>query len=118
MTAIASEPIRLGTYRAAWNRVAVHEDGVRSDDAVVNRTRAVTLGGRVRALGLGEDLDLSLSMWSWSRLIDGVMLHGVVWSIPFAVAPATGAWLVLNGRKAPMLVVVFGLVCRGGCYSK
>jgi hypothetical protein len=85
MTAIASEPIRLGTYRAAWNRVAVHEDGVRSDDAVVNRTRAVTLGGRVRALGLGEDLDLSLSMWSWSRLMDGVMLLGVVWSIPFAV---------------------------------
>src|SRR5205823_11524470 len=36
MTATATEPIHLGTYPAAWNRIAIHEDGVRSDDAVVN----------------------------------------------------------------------------------
>jgi hypothetical protein len=81
MTATASEPIHLGTYPAAWNRIAVHEDGVRSDDAVVKRTRAVTPSGRVR----DADLDVSSSMWSWTTLKDGVMLLGVVWSIPVVV---------------------------------
>jgi hypothetical protein len=59
MTATASEPIHLGTYPAAWNRV--------------------------RARGRDEDLDVSSSMWSWTTLMDGVMLLGVVWSIPIAV---------------------------------
>jgi hypothetical protein len=85
MTAIASDPIHLGTYPAAWNRVAVHEDGVPSDEAVVNRARAVTVAGRVRAAARDEDLDVSSSLWSWTTLMDGVMLLGVVWTIPVAV---------------------------------
>lgn len=85
MTAIASEPIHLSTYPAAWNRVAVHEAGVRSDDAVVKRTRAVTVSGRVRAVERDDDLDANSSIWSWTTLMDGVRLLGVVWSIPVAV---------------------------------
>ncbi|PYR92206.1 MAG: hypothetical protein DMF84_13925 [Acidobacteria bacterium] len=89
MTATATEPIHLGTYPAAWNRIAIHEDGVRSDDAVVNRTRAVTPSGRVRpAVGRDEDLNVSSSIWSWTTLMDGVTLLGVVWSIPIAVLVA------------------------------
>jgi hypothetical protein len=84
MTAIASDPIHLGIHPAAWNRVAIDHGGVRSDDAVINRTRAVTLSGRVRAIGR-DDLDVSFSAWSWTALMDGVMLLGVVWSIPVAV---------------------------------
>jgi hypothetical protein len=85
MTAIASEPIHLGTYPAAWNRVAVHDHGGRIDDAVVNRTRAVTVARRVRAVGRDEDVDVSFSIWSWTTLMDGVMLLGVVWSLPVAI---------------------------------
>ncbi len=84
MTAIASDPIHLGTHPAAWNRVAIDQGGVRSDDAVINRTRAVTLSGGVRAIGR-DDLDLSVSRWSWNTLMDGVRLLGVVWSLPVAV---------------------------------
>jgi hypothetical protein len=84
MTAIASDPIHLGTHPAAWNRVVTDQDGVRSDDAVINRTRAVTLSGGVGAIGR-DDLDISFSLWSWSTLMDGVMLLGVVWSLPLAV---------------------------------
>ena len=57
---------------------------MRSDDAVINRTRAVTLSGGVRAIGR-DDLDLSVSRWSWNTLMDGVRLLGVVWSLPVAV---------------------------------
>jgi hypothetical protein len=85
MTAIASEPVRLGTYPAAWNRVAIHQDGGRSDDAVVSRTPDVTLSGRVRAIGRDQDLDLSFSLWSWTTLQDAAMVLGVLWSIPVAV---------------------------------
>jgi hypothetical protein len=85
MTAIASEPVRLGTYPAAWNRVAIHQDGVRSDDADVSRIPPVTLSGRVRAIGRDEDLDVSFSRRSSTALKDAVMLLGVVWSIPVAV---------------------------------
>jgi hypothetical protein len=85
MSAIASEPIHLGTHPAAWNRVAVHENGVRSDDAVISRTTAVTTGGQVRGIALDEDLDFSFSMRSWTALMDGVILLGVVWSIPVVV---------------------------------
>jgi hypothetical protein len=84
MTAIASDPIHLGTHPAAWNRAAIDQGGVRSDDAVINRTRAVMLNGRVRTIGR-DDLDVTLSAWSWTTLMDGVMLLGVVWSIPVAV---------------------------------
>jgi hypothetical protein len=84
MTAIASDPIHLGTHPAAWKRVAIDQGGVRSDDAVINRTRAVTLSGRVRAIGR-DDLDVSFLLWSWTALMDGVMLLGIVWSIPVAV---------------------------------
>lgn len=102
MTAIASEPIHLGTYPAAWNRVAVHEDGVRSD-AVVSRTAAVTPSGRVRAIGRDEDVDVSSSMWSWTTLMDGVMLLGVVWSIPVAV-------LVVGAPVALAIALLLSLV--------
>jgi hypothetical protein len=86
MSAIASEPIHLGTHPAAWNRVAVHQHGVRSDDAVISRTAAVTTGGHVRAIAVNEDLDPSFSTWSWTTLRDDcVILLGVVWSIPVAV---------------------------------
>jgi hypothetical protein len=86
MSAIASEPIHLGTHPAAWNRVAVHENGVRSDDAVLSRTAAVTTSRHVRAIALHEDLDHSFSTWSWTTLRDdGVILLGIVWSIPVAV---------------------------------
>src|SRR5689334_10419671 len=51
MTVTTSDPIHLGMHPAAWNRVAIDHGGVRSDDAVVNRTRAVTLSGGVRAVG-------------------------------------------------------------------
>lgn len=84
MTAIASDPIQLGTHPAAWSRVAIDQGGARSDDAVINRTRAVTLSGRVRAIGR-DDLDVSFSRWSWRTLMDGVSLLGVVWSLPVAV---------------------------------
>jgi hypothetical protein len=84
MIAIASHPIHLGTHPAAWNRVAIDPGGVRSDDAVVNRTRAATLSGGVRAIGR-DDLDGSVSLWSWSTLLDGVLLLGVLWSLPVAV---------------------------------
>jgi hypothetical protein len=85
MTATASEPIHLGTYPAAWNRVAAQEDGVRKDVAVVSRTAVATQRERVRVVGRDEDVDVSSSMWSWTTLIDGVMVLGVVWSIPVAV---------------------------------
>ena len=85
MTATGSEPIHLGAYRAAWNRVAVHEVGVRSDDAGVNRTGPATVGGRIRAIGLGEDVDVNLSLSSRTMLMDGVMLLGVVLSLPVGV---------------------------------
>ena len=84
MTAIASDPIHLGPHPTAWHRVAIDQGGVRSDDAVINRSRAVTLSGPVRAIGR-DDLDVSLSLWSWSTLLDGVLLLGVVWSLPIAV---------------------------------
>jgi hypothetical protein len=84
MTAIASDPIHLGTHPAAWNRLAIDQGGVRSDVAVINRTRAVTLSGGVRAIGR-DDLDVSFSLWSWSTLMDGVILLGVVWSLPVAM---------------------------------
>jgi len=84
MTAIASDPIHLGTHPVAWNRVAIDQGGVRNDDAVINRTRAVTLSGGVRAISR-DDLDVSSSLWSWIALIDGVLLLGVVWSLPVAV---------------------------------
>jgi hypothetical protein len=86
MTATASEPIHLGTYPAAWDRVGAHEDGVRKEVAVVSRTAVATQpAGRVRAVGHDEDVDVSSSMWSWTTLLDGVVLLGVVWSIPVAV---------------------------------
>jgi hypothetical protein len=84
MTAIASDPIHLGTHPAAWKRVAIDQGGVRSDDAVITRTRAVTPSGRVRAISR-DDLDVRFSLWSWSTLLDGVMLLGVVWSLPVAI---------------------------------
>lgn len=84
MTAIASDPIHLGTHPAAWNRVAIDQSGARGEDAVINRPRAVTLSGRVRAIGQ-DDLDVSFSRWSWRTLMDGVSLLGVVWSFPVAV---------------------------------
>jgi hypothetical protein len=83
MTAIASDPIHLGTHPAAWNRVVLHQDRVRSD-AAVSRT-PVTLSRRVGVIGRDDDLDVSFSAWSWTTLMDGVMLLGVVWSIPVAV---------------------------------
>ena len=82
MAAIASDPIHLGTHPATWNRVAIDQGGVR-DYAVVNRTRAVTLTGGVRAIGR-DDLDVSVSLWSWSTLMDGVMFHMGSSSIPYA----------------------------------
>jgi hypothetical protein len=82
MTAIASDPIHLGAHPAAWNRVAIDQGGGRGDDAVLNRTRAVTLSGRVRAISRDQPV---FSLWSWSTLMDGVMLLGVVWSLPVAV---------------------------------
>jgi hypothetical protein len=85
MTAIASEPIHLGTHPAAWNRVAIYQDGMRSDDGVVSRTPTDTLSGRVRAIGTDEDLDVNFSLWSWTTVKDAVILLGVVWSIPVAV---------------------------------
>ena len=85
MTATATEPIHLGTYPAAWNRVAADEGGVRKDVAAVSRTAVATQSGRVRAVGRDEDVDVSSSMWSWTTLLDGVVLLGVVWSIPVAV---------------------------------
>ena len=86
MTAIASEPIHLGTHPAAGNRIPIHHGAARGDDAVVSRTPAVTRGGPVRAIGLDEDRrDVSSSLWSWTTLMDGVMLLGVVWSIPLAL---------------------------------
>jgi hypothetical protein len=109
MTAIAPEPVHLGTYPAAWNRVAIHQDGVRSDDGVVSRAPAVTLSGRVRAVGRDEDLDVGFSLWSWTTLKDAVTLLGVVWSIPVAVlvvgtpvalAIASLLWLVRIGLSA------------------
>jgi hypothetical protein len=84
MTAIASGPIHLGSHPVAWNRVALDEVGVRSDDAAGSRTPTVTLSGRVRAIGQ-DDLGVSDSMWSRTTLMDGVTLLGVVWSIPLAV---------------------------------
>jgi hypothetical protein len=57
---------------------------VRSQDAVISRTPAVTLSGGVRAIDR-DDPDVSVSLWSWSTLMDGVMLLGVVWSLPVAV---------------------------------
>ncbi len=81
MTAIASDPIHLGTQPAPWNPVAIDQRGVGSEDAVVVSTPAVTQSGGVRAV----DVDLSSSMWSWTTLMDGVILLGVVWSIPVAV---------------------------------
>ena len=85
MIAIASEPIHLGTYPAAWNRVAAQEDEVRRDVAVVSRAAVATQPGHVRAVGRDEDVDVSSSMWSWTTLMDGVVLLGVIWSIPVAV---------------------------------
>jgi len=85
MTASASEPIHLGTYPAAWNRVPAQEDGLHKDVAVVNRTAVVTQPGRMRAVGRDEHVDVSSSMWSWTTLLDGVVLLGVVWSLPVAV---------------------------------
>lgn len=84
MTAIASDPIHLGTHPAAWNRVAIDQGGVRSVDAIIHRTPAATLSGRVRATSR-EDLDVSFSLWSWTTVMDGVILLGAVWSIPVAV---------------------------------
>lgn len=101
MAAIASDPIHLGTHPATWNRVAIDQGGVR-DYAVVNRTRAVTLTGGVRAIGR-DDLDVSVSLWSWSTLMDGVMLLGVVWSLPVAV-------LVVGTPIALVIVFLLWLV--------
>ena len=101
MTAIASDPIHLGTHPATWNGVAIDQGGVR-DYAVVNRTRAVTLTGGVRAIGR-DDLDVSVSLWSWSTLMDGVMLLGVVWSLPVAV-------LVVGTPIALVIVFLLWLV--------
>ena len=102
MTAIASDPIHLGTHPAAWNRVAIDQGGVRSDDAVINRTRAVTLSGGGRAIGR-DDLDLRVSLWSWNTLMDGVRLLGVVWSLPVAVlvvgTPVALAILFCSGSR-------------------
>ena len=70
------------SHPAAWNRVAIDQGGVRSDKAVLNRTRAVTLSGRVRAISRDQPV---FSLWSWSTLMDGLMLLGIVWSIPVAV---------------------------------
>ena len=108
MTARASAPIHLGTHPAAWDRVAIDQGKAHSDDAVINRTRAVTPSGRVRAIGR-DDLDVSVSLWSWSTLLDGVMLLGVVWSVPVAIlvvgtpvalAIAFLLWLVRLARGA------------------
>ena len=85
MTTIGAEPIHLGTHPAAWNRVAIHEDGVRRDGAVGSRTPSAALNGGVRAIGRDEDVDASFPTWLWSTLVDGVMLLGVVWSIPVLV---------------------------------
>ena len=46
--------------------------------------RAVALSGRVRAIS-PNDLDVSFSRWSWSTIMDGGILLGVVWSLPVAV---------------------------------
>jgi hypothetical protein len=85
MTATASKPIHLGTYPASWNRVVADEGGVRKDVAVVSRTAVATQPHRGRAVARDEDADVSSSMWSWTTLLDGVALLGVVWSIPVAV---------------------------------
>jgi hypothetical protein len=84
MAATASEPIRLGTRPAAWNPVATPEEEVRRD-AVVGRTRAVVLSGRARAVGRDHDVDVTSPPVSWNRVMDGVTLLAVVWSIPIAV---------------------------------
>lgn len=84
MPVTASEPIHLGTRPAAWNRAALHEDGGRSD-AAVSRTRTVTLSAGARAPGRIEDIDITSPLVSWSTLMDGVTLLGVLWSIPLAV---------------------------------
>jgi hypothetical protein len=84
MPATASQPIHLDTGPAAWNRAVPHEDGVRSE-AVVSRTRTVTSSGRARAAGRNEDVDITSPLVSWSTLVDGVALLGVLWSIPLAV---------------------------------
>jgi hypothetical protein len=84
MTAIASEPIPLGTHPTAWNGVAIDEREARCEDAVINPSRAVALRGRVRTIGR-DDLDVSFSRWSGRTLMDGVILLGVVWSLPVAV---------------------------------
>jgi hypothetical protein len=84
MPAIASDPIRLGTHPAAWNRVAAREDGGRTD-AVLGRTSAITLNARARAVGRHHDADVTSSLMSWTTVMDGVTLLGVVWSIAVAV---------------------------------
>ena len=103
MSAIASEPIHLRTHPATWNRVAVHENGVGSDDAVINRTAVVTTGGPARAIALDEDLDRSFSMWSWTTLMDGVVLLGAVCAIPVAV-------LVIGTPVALVIALLLRLV--------
>jgi hypothetical protein len=103
MTTTASEPIHLGTYPAAWNRVAAQEDGVRQDVAVVNRTAVATQPGRVRAVDRDEHVDVSSSMWSWTTVLDGVVLLGVVWSLPVAV-------LVLGSSVALAMAFLLWLV--------
>jgi hypothetical protein len=64
----------------------IHHSVARGDDAVVHRTPAVTVGGSVRAIRLDEDRrDVGSSLWSWTTLMDGVLLLGVVCSVPIAV---------------------------------
>lgn len=86
MTAIASEPIHLSTHPAPRNRVAIDiEEGVRRADAVDRRTRAVALNDSVGIIGRAEDRDVTVATWSWTTLMDGALLLGVVWSIPIAM---------------------------------
>lgn len=84
MTVIASDPIHLGTPPAAWNREALQQDAVRSNNAPVTRT-PVPLRARVGIIGRDDDIDVSFPKWSRTTLMDGAMLLGVVWSIPIAV---------------------------------
>lgn len=93
MIAIASDPIHLGTRPAAWNRVAIDQGGERRNDAVVNRSRVVTLSRGGGAIGR-DDLGVSVSPWPWTMLMDGVLLLGVLWSLPVAVL-AVGAPVAL-----------------------
>jgi hypothetical protein len=72
MRATVSEPIHLGP-----------DPRLLSDRVVVIGAPVAALPGRGRATAREESA--GPSVWSWSTLTDGVMLLGVVWSLPLAV---------------------------------